>query len=108
MRPPVAAVPSWQLGVAAVPGITHGAADAGVQLLGQMLDHVAPLVPLATLTRPRAPMRSMMALRRALPPSTAHSRAWSASSPRSTGSLSSERTTRLAPVEPRDVLVASI
>ena len=38
-----------QLGLGTVPGVAHGAADAGVQLLGQMLDHVAPLVLLAAL-----------------------------------------------------------
>ena len=35
--------------VAAIPGISHGAADTGVQFLGQVLDRVAALVLLAAL-----------------------------------------------------------
>jgi hypothetical protein len=39
-----------QLRIGAVPGLAHGTAHAGVQRLGQVIDHVAPLVVLMPMS----------------------------------------------------------
>jgi hypothetical protein len=89
-----------QLGVGPVPGIAHGPAHAGVNFLGQMLKHVAPLVLPAAQDERESPEAIEDGLLQRLAPSITHSRARSAYSPRSTRSLSSERTTRVLSVEP--------
>ena len=81
-----------QLGVAAVPGIPHGTAHAGVQHLRQMLDHVAPLVLRQRWMRARAPKHSTSACRSTGSPASATCAASS-----TTGARTTTTTGRTAP-----------